>query len=1043
MSRLKRDNRVNDVHAFLDVHNDEMYRATLADLDRERENNRVLHASGWMGTTLSMGAAVLDLPTLIPGGALVRGAALGYKTLKSAASVGAGAAGAAFVAEAGLHATQLERDGTRTLYAVAGATALGALLGAAGAKFLSHTELRDFGRNLETELAHLGEDQAKQLSAQIVNNVQMAGAGGADAAITRTVQELTLAGIGPDRMAKVLGRLRASPSLRNLTSNSLKAREYTSQLVETSLQLNANRAGATLGTSAEAAVRVYRGDVQLMIRDLNEMYKQLRATGEKLTRSEFHTRISQALRRDDVDPLGNPVITSAAQRARKLLDDVYDRGEEVGAFNAKQHIRNYVHRIYDQTQLIRGEAQFRQMVREYLDGSLPAMRDGEGNIAKFWLTGAGKDFIDRQEYIQDVVDSIYMQLTGRGDKAEIPPWIIPIERGPLKERTLRIPDTYVSPSGIRFEDFLESDIAQVMTRYTRVAAGEIELRRRFGSATLKDQLKDIEVEYANLRNAAMGDAKALEKITKEERAVRENMEAMRDLVRGTYGRKALNTPVAGALTRSVLTFNYMTGLGGVALSSLGDLAAIPGKFGMKAVLMDLVPTLVTNMKALRLSIEDAKAGGTVWEWANNSRLLSMAEVAEHNIVASRAERGLQWMSSAFSKLTLLPIWNDTLKGVSGALSVNRLVNTALKFDTASKYDKGWFTQLGLSSGDARTIRQLVDAGVVTKDGNVWIANTDKWMDALGQGVRKIEADTAAKTAAEKLKFDALRTAENASSKYRRFKKGKKAGTLTVISAKKLEKALKGIEKAEKTALRQIEDAGHAALIIERRAVREKSLRFREALATDVDRTIITPGYADKPKLMYTSNVAKLMFQFKGFMMAANQRLLMAGLQGRPLWLGQHILLGTGIGMMVAYFKLAERKGFDEANKYLDNYGRWIAEGLDRSGTLTYLFEINNTISKTTKAPVIQDVASLIAGDKGNMEGQSQRFASRSTLGAVGGPTVGLMDDVVKVADQLMRWDVQKSGVNAALRQVPGVRLPYWRWAIENNLKPYIEEEFEK
>ena len=154
-------------------------------------------------------------------------------------------------------------------------------------------------------------------------------------------------------------------------------------------------------------------------------------------------------------------------------------------------------------------------------------------------------------------------------------------------------------------------------------------------------------------------------------------------------------------------------------------------------------------------------------------------------------------------------------------------------------------------------------------------------------------------------------------------------------------------------------------------------------------------------------------------------------------------LGTLLGGMVSYLKLAEREGFEEADKLWDNPGRWIGEGLDRSGTLTLLFEVNNTIAKVTNAPMLIEGLSALMGDdpaKGSkMEGRASRFATRNVAGALGGPTVGLLQDIVTAMDQMVRMDVKESGVNAFFRQVPGGRLPGVRTFVETQAKPFLED----
>jgi hypothetical protein len=180
-------------------------------------------------------------------------------------------------------------------------------------------------------------------------------------------------------------------------------------------------------------------------------------------------------------------------------------------------------------------------------------------------------------------------------------------------------------------------------------------------------------------------------------------------------------------------------------------------------------------------------------------------------------------------------------------------------------------------------------------------------------------------------------------------------------------------------------------------------------------------------------------QFKSFMLSANRRLFQSGLQGRQMWLGQHIVLGTVIGMIVAWAKVAERDGTDEANKLIDNFGKWVGAGFDRSGTIPFVMEVSNAIGKQYGYNPIMDGMSAIAGDKGNMKVDASRAAAQNAVGVWLGPSVGTLNDVAKISDGLVKFalreDVKKSHVNALFRQLPFDGLPYWRWYVENYTRP--------
>lgn len=125
---------------FNNVFNKKAADAVRSDIDRERENDRILEASGWTGTLLEMGASIADPTILIPGGAFVRGAKLGFSGTRTAASVGAAAGIATTAQEAGLQLTQQTRTGAESAINIGASVVLAGAIGAAGARLLTRAE---------------------------------------------------------------------------------------------------------------------------------------------------------------------------------------------------------------------------------------------------------------------------------------------------------------------------------------------------------------------------------------------------------------------------------------------------------------------------------------------------------------------------------------------------------------------------------------------------------------------------------------------------------------------------------------------------------------------------------------------------------------------------------------------------------------------------------------------------------------------------------------------------------------------------------------
>jgi hypothetical protein len=93
--------------------------------------------------------------------------------------------------------------------------------------------------------------------------------------------------------------------------------------------------------------------------------------------------------------------------------------------------------------------------------------------------GAKADFT---ETAKAIADQAFSTLTGRVENGIRPEFMKITSRGPMKDRTLNIPDKLI-------EDFLEHDVDLVGRRYARVMGADVELANKFGSVDMVEQLQ--------------------------------------------------------------------------------------------------------------------------------------------------------------------------------------------------------------------------------------------------------------------------------------------------------------------------------------------------------------------------------------------------------------------------------------------------------------------------------------------------------------------------------------------------------------------------
>lgn len=198
--------------------------------------------------------------------------------------------------------------------------------------------------------------------------------------------------------------------------------------------------------------------------------------------------------------------------------------------------------------------------------------------------------------------------------------------------------------------------------------------------------------------------------------------------------------------------------------------------------------------------------------------------------------------------------------------------------------------------------------------------------------------------------------------------------------------------------------------------------FRAALNKDVDRTIVTKGLGDIP-LFANSETGKLLLQFRSFALAAHQRILIAGLQQSDAAFASGLVFAVSAGMVTYAAKTLEK-----GQKLSDDPGKWIVEGIDRSGIIPIIMEANNMAEKVG----IPGITKLAGAPT------ASRYASRNMIGSFIGPTAGTVQDISTTTRAIMTGELSKSDVRAARRLMPYQNLIFFR-----NIMDIVEDAISK
>lgn len=195
--------------------------------------------------------------------------------------------------------------------------------------------------------------------------------------------------------------------------------------------------------------------------------------------------------------------------------------------------------------------------------------------------------------------------------------------------------------------------------------------------------------------------------------------------------------------------------------------------------------------------------------------------------------------------------------------------------------------------------------------------------------------------------------------------------------------------------------------------------FESAVVKDVNNTIVTPGIGDKP-LWSSSQMGKLVFQFKSFIFGSYNRSTVGGIQAGEA----QFYYGLGLQLMLGAMTYAIKNSL--AGRDVDySPEKLVLEGIDRSGVLGPLMEFNNTLEKVS-------AGSLGLGPTLGTGTQS-RYASRNAIGSILGPSFDSMGKLSDIATGILSGDFDDKAIHSTRQLIPGQNL-FWIAPILNKVE---------
>lgn len=943
----------DQVRSFALANNADEVATIKRQIDREREDRKTLEESGWVGTVASIASGALDPINLLPvGGAAVTGARTATNLLKGAVSTARAGALSIGLQETLLHDSQEIRTLGESAINLSAGTLLAGALGA-GVTALTAKEVKSLTKRLEKDMI-VPADDAPDIFEPGSIVVDAPGEGGSVGAAARLStdpdSEALKNAFGADKAIAFQGPL---PRLQQ--SPSVVSRRIAQGLAETPLVYKKNAEGIATapGGSVETRVKMHNGKLYQGVVALDNLYSQYRYGRAK--------SFGDSLKSEILD------VTGQSEKAGYLTYKQFK--EEVG----KAMRRGDEHEIPEVAEAARS---IRKSVYEPLKddaiklGLLPEDVQPEGAVS----------------YLNRVYS---------------------------KERIAANRDVFV-----------ERVTAYLQRRQSEESQNLIELKKQGDSGAL-DEARSTELAILEKRDLS----KDLVDLKDEASQIADRIMSSPD---GRLPYDSVDTPRGGKGGRPDIS----------AKSLKGRSFLISDEEIEDFLESDVEMLARTYTRSMGSDIELVRAYGTV---GMDDQIKDVQR--DYDIKSNKAKTQKERLAihkQRDADIRDIAGMRDRIRGVYG-----RPNNPDSWWVRAGRVGRVWnYTRL-LGSTAVASIPDIGRAvmvhgfGSVLKDGLVplitnlkavklsteelKLAGTalDMVLDSRAMAIADVMDDFGRNTKLERGQ-QKLASAFGKISLISPWTAGMKQFT-GMISLANMVKATKAVAEARGTKeqferlassgidpymARRISDQidkfgedvdGMILPQTEKWTDKEAVHSVRQFLSREVDKAIISPGQ-EKPLWMSTE-MGKFIGQFRSFTISSAQRVMLAGLQDRNMKALSGATTMLGLGMLTEYI-YSKMNGQDMG----DNPASWIKAGVDRSGLLGWIMDVNNISEKLTGGSI---GLSRLAGGK-----QSSRYTNINAVGALLGPSFGLAKDISDLAYSGANGEWSKRDTRALRRLAP-------------------------
>ncbi|ATF53818.1 hypothetical protein [Morganella morganii] len=1005
-------------------------------INRQMQDITLRNESGAAGFFSSVAMGVIDpinvAATFIPGGLAVRGGSVA----RTAGTLALSNAGAGVLSETALSATQETRTLTESALNVAFDATLGGVMGSAIQLVKNRGALAAKFRN-----DVIGEQQTQPQN--IPNNIPGDRSIGAAEVFDTTLEQEAIK--GPSFVNRTMN---VSPVGRVAQSPSKIARQVNQQLAENNFTYAKNEEGIASFGAVETAVRCFDALIYKQVestRDYYKQYKQAARTGgdTRMSHIEFSEAVGDAMRNGDQHAI--PQVAEAARAIRPIVEQTKNHMVELGILREGVKVttaESYFPRIYKFDKILSDRSEFKKIIADWLgETNQIAVNKAQGSLDK---AVAG---IERAENARPAAEKLGAEIreaeSWSGKKTEL---LSEVDKNiRLIGEKQAVADELSALRGLDKQTKKQAKRqAQLERKLSAIDSAEQSLPKLQRHLEILDKPRQFRNEYARLSRHANSltrfDRRRQAAMRRMEPMAREELEAAADdIINKIIGAPAGIVPgelIPDGLTKhagftKARTLNIPderikdfleSDVNYVMENYIRQVAPeieLTKRFGrvdmdgqIKAITEDynrLISEAATPKE--RAKLEKRRDADLRDIRAMRDRLLGTygapKDPASFFVRAGRVARHVNFLrllgGMTISSLPDMarPIMQHGLRSALKPLGKMMTDISKMRIAKADLREMGIGLEYALSSrskviadlNDPYSRRSFLERGLEwssQKFGNFTLMN--QYTDTMKM-------------------WSGLITQSKVLNAANAVAGGKK------LSKKEITKlAHIGIDESM---LHRIADqysrhgedldgllTGHSHLWDDR-VVREA---FQNAILKDVRTTVITPGIGDTP-LMMSSELGKIVMQFKTFFFATHNRALVSGIQSGDASFYYGALLQVGLGSLVYVLKsmMAGREiNTDPANL--------VKEGLDWSGMMGWLGEPNNVLENLSGGTY--GMSAMFGGPP------ASRYQSRNGIGALLGPTFDLGGDIKNITAGVLNGEFDDREVRSVRKLLPFQNLFY-------------------